>query len=105
MIYDCIEEFRKNVPDRPASVQYAQHAPDCKTLVCTDSDTEAAQGASESEDELELATLGDGSDELELDEPELETLALSLAATSSLGSALSLAIFDMAFFESSSQSD
>jgi hypothetical protein len=74
-------------------------------LVCTDSDTEAAQGAPESEDKFEPATLGVGSDELELDELELETLMLSLAATSSLGSALSLVIFDMAFLESSSQSD
>jgi hypothetical protein len=102
MIYDCIDDFRKNEPDRPVSVQYAPHAADCKTLVCTDSDTEAAQGAPESEDELELATLGVGSDELELDELELETLALSLVATSSLGSALAK---DMAFLESSSQSD
>lgn len=103
LVHDlCIEEFWKNEPNRPVSVEYAPHAADCKMLVCTDSDTEAAQGASESEDELKLATLRVGSDALELDELELETLALSLAATSSFGSALSLGIFDMAFLESSS---
>jgi hypothetical protein len=98
--YDCVEEFWKNKPGRQISVKYEPYAADW-----TDSGTEAALRAPESEDELDFATLGIGSNELELDDLELETLKLSSAATSSKGSALSLAMFDMAFLESSSQSD